>query len=296
LNLPILSKMMKLFIAVALCLGLAFAAAPPKENSYKWADDWSAYATNQMIEAQGASTNTETEVCCLVTSPQCKIEVQDQQGDIYVSVKHQATRQNVQGGRIYQFFNENPQMQYGVAQAANGSWVCQDACPIRPPFPPLSPGFLPYNATYMGKKTPEDIKGCPTEGCDLWQVKQVILGIIVMETDDFYVYESASQGVPVAAISHLTPFGEPLGSQTQTWAQYQGYPEGLPASTFEFLNKKNCPPPKQGCQQQQQDKTSMYYAGLQTAAQLTNFRPMKKYVTDEIRAKYNIDFEALDQF
>lgn len=290
---------MKFVVIVALCLS-GFAAAAPSENSYKWADDWTAFSTNEIIQAQGASTQSETEVCCLATSPQCKVEVENQVGDVYVSVKNQATRQSVEGGRIYQFFNDptrdHPQMQYAVVQAKNGSWVCQDACPVQPPYPPLTSGFLPFNATNKGKASPKDITGCPTGGCDWWQIKQTILGIIVMEIDDYYVFEDATQGVPVAAISHLTPFGEPLGTQTQTWKQYAGFPNGLPASDFEFLNKKNCPPPQQGCQQQQQDHSSMYYMGLQTASTLTHFRPMQQFVTSEIRSKFDMDFSKLDQF
>jgi hypothetical protein len=296
--------MMRFAVLAALCLGVAFAATAPNENSYKWAQDWQAFSTSNEIIAMGASTNTETEVCCSDTTPQCKIEVQDEQGDVLVSVKNQATRQDVQGGRIYQFYynptREHPQMQYAVVQASNGSWVCQDACPIplQESFPPLEAGFLPFNSTYKGKAVPKDISGCPSGGCDWWQIKQTILGIIVMETDDFYVYEDASQGgVPVAAISHLTPFGEPEGSSTNTWAQYQGFPNGVAASEFEFLNKATCPPPKQGCQQQQQqDHSSMYYKGLQTASILTGYRSYSQFVTNEIRQKYtNLDFAQLNK-
>jgi hypothetical protein len=282
--------MMKFAVIMALCLALV--AAAPSENSYKWAADWTSFTTSQEIIAQGASSNTETEVCCDQTSPQCKIEVQDLTGDVYVSVKHQATRQDVEGGRIYQFFAERPQAQYDVVQAKNGSWVCQSTC-AGELGPPLTAGFLPYNATYMGKSSPKDIQGCPTGGCDEWQIKETLFGVIVMQTDNYYVYEDAIQGIPVALLSELTPFGEPLGSQTQTWAQYKGFPEGLPLSDFEFLGKKDCPPPQQGCQQQQQDHSSSYYHGLKLAMRLHNRHSYAEYVTDEIRAKYNLDFDRL---
>lgn len=76
---------------------------------------------------------------------------------------------------------------------------------------------------------------------ELFQSKEIfpILNI-TMEIDNFYVdCSNPSNAVPVAEVDLLTPFGQSLGSQNQTWANFKGGPQN-PAK-FVVNGMASCP-------------------------------------------------------
>lgn len=126
--------------------------------------------------------------------------------------------------------------------AVNGSGYCQQYCPL-PPGSGMAPGIgMPTNAVSMG------VGSYNGRMLNLYQTttKIPILNI-TMESTYFWVDESGPSPVPVAIIQDITPFGQKIGGQNQTFVTFTA---GVPAkSHFTVLGAASCPQPKGGCKQ-----------------------------------------------
>jgi hypothetical protein len=124
----------------------------------------------------------------------------------------------------------NVQKQYALQQ--NGSvWTCQDYCPMQDE----AIGFfgIPANATYKGETT---VNGIPV---DHYQWNDTILGVIVMQINDFFVNTAVNPPQPVQNVQTLTPFGSPIGTFIASWYSFQA---GVDPSVFDGIEGlDNCP-------------------------------------------------------
>ncbi len=102
----------------------------------------------------------------------------------------------------------------------------------------LSPGFLDPNATDLGARP--CASGRNDNGCELWEWKDTIFGVVVMEISDVLVNQSdPNNAIPISEVDQLTPFGQPIGQSTSSWTNFQ--PGTPPASLFDIQGVKDCP-------------------------------------------------------
>jgi hypothetical protein len=285
---------MKLFAFVAVAVMVGIAAAAPAHPVFD--GDWSSFQTSELDIAQGPYTVQGNQVCCPKTAPACKVQTVDQQGKYWQSFKLQAVRSDVEGGSIITFIDENPQYEYAVVTDANGTRTCQQKCPLegQQRMEKLTQDwFIPKNTSseivsYIGtgpyKANPS---ACgKSQVCQIWEAKTTLFGVVTMETDTLYVnVEDASNPIPVADVTVLTPFGEHIGTEKTLYLQYQGFPQGIPASDFEFTNKANCPPPARGCQKPNNGPNT--YKSLAAWA-----HESRNHLTQKVKARFAFDIEA----
>jgi hypothetical protein len=287
---------MKFAIIAAVLVGVAMAVSPPVFDG-----DWTSFQSNELDISQGEYTVKNNEVCCSTTAAACKVQTVDEQGTFWQSFSKQATKQSINGGYIITLISENPQYEYAVEANANGTLVCQNKCPNEGQDvvePLVKDWFIPQNGngttvTYRGEAVyPDSATACGPKGakCQVWEVKDTILGIVVMETAEQYINVQGSNPVPVASITTLTPFGEHIGTEKTMYEQYKGYPTGLPASTFEFTNKDKCPPPNGGCNQNNGGGGggNGAYKNARNAA-----RNWQNHVTEKVKGRFAFDVEAM---
>lgn len=210
-----------LLLVVLAVFACGVAATIPKISP-----NWQALETDTLFVAQGEYTRNGDYACC-PSGSNCEIQTSYQSGMNYIDYTNQRTRfeDSVSGQIIVTFFNQGKE-----CLVVNNT--CQEFCPTQ--GEELGPDFLDPNSTFVGTKT---VNGVP---CSDYQINQTFLGIIVMETDDVFVDVSdPSNPIPVEEVDSLTPFGEPLGTQTAVW---QNFKSGLPnPSLFDIKGVDNCP-------------------------------------------------------
>lgn len=219
--------MMKLLATLALALPLAAALETPPLPTFS--QDVTSQQTANMVIHQGQYIQQGGDYCC-DSRDSCEVQVQSQDGTNYVWYSHNLTRFDQIGGQdqtIINDFNHNKEM-----LIVNNT--CQSFCPINEPLFPFN--LEGTNATYNGTT---EINGVTVQH---WAWKETILGgAITMSTTDFYCTEPDSNGLsrPVTQLQHLTPFGQPIGQQNNTWETWTA---GAPkASLFDIQGEADCP-------------------------------------------------------
>lgn len=219
-----------LTLAVAACV-LAVVAAAPQPH---FPDNWSADVLNMIAINQGGIKNADGSICCPPDSPECKVQTAFNAGIQYnwFSGNMSAFLAPGAGGVVTDY---TAQKEYSV----NASGYCQEYCPLEGQT--MLPGIGMGNGTiYQGQVTYNG------ETVSLYTATQVfpILNI-TMETTDFYIKEATGKlSVPIAIIQHITPFGQNLGQQNQTFASFTS---GVPAkSHFTVIGGAQCKQAK-GC-------------------------------------------------
>mmetsp|Transcript_22669 Transcript_22669/g.53525 ORF Transcript_22669/g.53525 Transcript_22669/m.53525 type:complete len:290 (+) Transcript_22669:67-936(+) len=287
---------MKFLLVVAALLGLAAAVTQPTFDG-----DWSAFTANELDIAQGEYQTKGNEVCCSTTAAACKVQTVDETGKIWQSFSRQAIRQNVPGGSIVTFLTENPQYQYAVVENANGTLTCESKCPLtgQNKLEPLVKDWFiakAGNGTEVSYKGTAAYPGSPNacgkgKECEVWEVKTTLLGIVVMETDTLYVNVAGSSPIPVADVGSITPFGEHIGTEKTLYQEYQGFPNGLPASVFDILNKGSCPPPNGGCNRNNGGNGGNGLSRYQTMSR--EARNWRSHITEKVKGRFAFDIQEL---
>jgi hypothetical protein len=220
--------------------------------------DWTSIEQDFAVVYQGQYVQTGGMYCC--GDANCEIQTEYQSGHNYFDFTNQRTRFDdpVQGSIVSLFKPVYKEM------AVDANNVCQAFCPIEDD---LEPYGIPVNATDQGptivnNKTVED-----------WQSKVVILGVIVMEIDDFYVDQSKSPAIPIQEIDQLTPFGEKIGEFT---SNYLSFVPGTPdPSHFDIKGVDNCPM-SQNCDEQRRQMHRLRYKNRLTWLKSHQNLKMKK--------------------
>jgi hypothetical protein len=118
----------------------------------------------------------------------------------------------------------------GFAYSIDSTSTCQSKCPIGTHMARFTLGGP--NFTYMGDTT---YNGVPVQD---WRQFQRPLFNISFQQTDWYLTTSATP-MPVGQVVILTPFGVPMGMQTQTFENFQVGPP--PASAFTVNGLDTCP-------------------------------------------------------
>jgi len=184
--------------------------------------DWTSVEEDFLIVYQGNYVQQGNLYCC--GDDNCEIQTEYQSGHNYFDFTNNRTRFDdpVQGSIVSLFYPTYKEM------AVDGTDTCTSYCPIEDD---LTPYAIDPNATDEGKVT---IGNVTTE---LWQFKQTIGGIIVMEIDNIYVVQST--GLPALEVDQITPFGQPIGEETTTYTEFiPGTPD---PSHFNIKNVASCP-------------------------------------------------------
>ena len=149
-----------------------------------------------------------------------------------ISYKQQKSRfEPINGGSqaqtIVTYYGNN-----GKEMVVTANNTCQMYCPVSDPLYKFE---LNPNSTYVGQET---VNG---KVCDIWQFNETfpLDPKIVMQSSNVYVDQSVNPPVPVQEIDILTPFGMPIGQQTnvfQSWSY-----EEPPASKLTVNGVDECP-------------------------------------------------------
>lgn len=216
-------------------------------SAASWPNEWSAFESQSLVINQGGAPSADgRSVCCQVhTMSQCQVQEQYQAGQKYYDYTNKRTR--FEDGGSGQIFVDLYDVHKSLQVVHNGTHdVCQSYCPIDPDDT-LDKGkyaFLDPNATDLGKAT---YKG---QAAEHWQWKDKILGVITMQTSDFYASTTGSSVVPLGRVDQLTPFGQHLGDSTVGWDKFTaGTP---PAAKFDVQGVDSCPQNPQCGQQSRQ--------------------------------------------
>lgn len=214
--------------AVLVILGLA-ALASAQSGLPTIAIDWSALVIQSVGINQGGTKQPDGSICCGATVPECKVQTIFQAGLQYFSVSTNRTAfKNPDGSGIVTLYND--QKEYQVD--SNG--VCQAYCPLPEDDNELFPIGFPSGAVNKGKV---NYQGQMLT--DIYWDEQIPILNITMEVDNFYIDTTNwNDSIPVAQIQELTPFGQQIGGQNTTWANFKAGPQ--PSSAFTVLNKTTC--------------------------------------------------------
>jgi len=218
--------MLRVVATIILLAGVVLAGKPGHKasNVPVLPNDWTSLEEDFAVIYQGEYVNVQNMFCC--GDANCEIQTEYQSGHNYFDYTNQRTRFDdpVQGSIVSLY---DPIYKEMIVDSNN---VCQEFCPIEEP---LTPYTVPANSTDQGStivnnKTVED-----------WQSKVIILGIIVMETDDFYIDQSQDPPIAVQEVDQLTPFGQKIGQATMNYLQFvPGTPD---PSKFDIKGVDNCP-------------------------------------------------------
>lgn len=120
---------------------------------------------------------------------------------------------------------------------ANGN--CQSWCPTTQAGGcPITAFQIGPNATYEGVATGSPY--CSGKPCVDWRIVQQPFFNITFETDDYFIdVTNASNPIPLAEYSDLTPFGMPMGFQQSSYEQYATGP--IDPSVFVVNGNATCP-------------------------------------------------------
>ena len=111
---------------------------------------------------------------------------------------------------------------------------CDSYCPLKGDTLSPGAGIIGDNATYSGQKS---LKG---KTYDTWTWKEILFGVIVMETSVLYVDTTTTPyPAPIQEDDDITPFGQQLGTQVGTFGDLTfGTPD---PSLFAFTGGDSCP-------------------------------------------------------
>jgi hypothetical protein len=214
-------------VILAAAAAVASAAVPTFPN------DWTAITTSHVVVNQGGTINSDGSVSCAAQAPECKVQTGFQAARQYYDVTNQRMKMAApdNSGIVYDF-------KAGKVYQVTSTGTCQGYCPIPKNQDQLFPIGINPNATSQGSAVGNQY--CDGQNpCVDWRFEQKPLFNITFETDDFYVTTVNGKSVPITLFENLTPFGMPLGFQSQTWAQFvAGTP---PASVFNVVNATSCP-------------------------------------------------------
>jgi len=183
--------------------------------------DWTAQEEDFAVVYQGEYTHTGDMYCCGDDS--CEVQTQYASGQDYFDYTHNRTRfDDPVNGDIVSLFA--PVYKEMLVDATN---TCTSFCPIEDD---LEPYGIDPNATYMGQKVIDN------KTLDDWQFEDKEFGI-VFETSNVFVDPSSQ--LPYKEIDDLTPFGQAIGEEDETFHTFvPGTPD--PAK-FAVKNVENCP-------------------------------------------------------
>lgn len=216
-----------------------------KFGTVNWPKDWTAQESNGLIVNQGGVSKGENICCESSYGGDCQVQVEYNSGMKYYDFTNQRIRVDYDNGQT--IVDLVGKVHKSIEVVHNGTHdVCKAYCPIDP-RDTMDGGrdyFLDDNATDLGKTTYEG------QSAEHWQWKDTILKVIVMQTTDFYANTDGATALPLGAVSQLTPFGQHLGNQNSTWANFK---EGTPpASKFDIQGIDQCPEDPQCGQQSRQ--------------------------------------------
>jgi hypothetical protein len=132
--------------------------------------------------------------------------VQTANGQLYVDGQNNRTREDSAGQVIVTLYDQQKEVLVDPS-----SMACQEYCPLE--GDELDASFVNANATSAGT----EVIGGVTY--NKWQWKDVVFGIIVMETSTAWLDESKSPAVPLKEHVEITPFGQDIGYEDIAWSQ-----------------------------------------------------------------------------
>jgi hypothetical protein len=223
---------------------LAAAAAVIQASQPTFSSDFVALISQHVVVNQGGVANNDGSVTCPAQAPECKVQTEFQASRNYYSVTAQKQKiAAADNSGIIVDYKANKEYQ------VDSNNVCQAYCPIpKNQQGALTPLSLDPNSTYIGA-----VNGplCAGGTCQFWQANQTQFDI-VFQTDNFYIQPNGTEYIPVTFNSLLTPFGIPMGYQTQV---FYNFAPGCDAKVFDMGNATSCPMSNQ-CSSGNDDTTS----------------------------------------
>jgi len=221
-----------------------FKKDPPPPPNVTFGTDFSAEEDSVMLINQGGQLAPNGDVCCIHTQPgQCQVQSAHQKGTRFYDLTNQRERfeDSISGQVIVDIYGTTHKTLL-LNKTSAGVEMCQEYCPIDPQdkmeaFDPFDP-FDPIKD--MGATTLEG------RNVERYHWNDVILKVITMQQTDFYADVSTTPAAPVFMTTHLTPLGQDLGTQNQTWSSWT--PGAVDAKKFAIQGIDTCPMSNQ-CQQ-----------------------------------------------
>jgi hypothetical protein len=220
-------------LAVAALLVVGAVAINPK-----FPNDWSAVNTDAIVINQGGTLGPDGSICCSPTSPQCKIQSAYQQGTQYWSVTDQKTAFKAPDGSGTVAVYAD-----GKEYSVDASGACQEYCPLEETK--LTAFSIGPNATDDG------MVNYNGQQVHMWNTSQKVPIFGTVQSTNWYAKQAADGTfIPIAQITHITPFGEDLGQENSTFLSFKaGNP---PASVFTVTGTATCKQAK-GCNGEDDD-------------------------------------------
>lgn len=219
---------MKVFSAVLVAAAAAACANATASKYPTIATSWTAVVTSAVDINEGGQPGPNGQTCCSPETPQCKVQTEFQAARQYVDAVN--NRVKVAGpngaGVVYDYKTLK-------AYEVDSTGKCTGFCPI----PKKDAGISPLSVFNMTDKGTPTNKFCT--GCEDYFSQQLLFNISMQSTNFYVNQKDFTDAQPVAIYQLLTPFGEPLGSQTQTFQQWVS---GVPsASVFNVIDAAKCP-------------------------------------------------------
>jgi len=184
------------------------------------------YNSNSVeVVYQGAWNQQGDQFCCPETN--CQVQVQESEGLSYQDATNQRLRFDGVGSQPIVTLFGSIQKEMLVDPT---TLKCLSYCPNTDDFGTYQ---VPSNSTDLGKVTRNG------KVVEQFQYKETLFGIVVMETDNFYLDLSGKVPTPVAEVDLLTPFGESIGKATTTFSSW--VPGPLDAKLFAVTGIDTCP-------------------------------------------------------
>lgn len=221
-------------IALSLAVAACVVAVATAGSLPAFPNNWSSDNIQRVAINQGGVATPSGNVCCPADAPQCKVQTVFQAGIMsqWFDGNKTAFLSPYGAGIVTDY---TAQKEYSV----NSTKHCQAYCPLRQGSNMTTGIGMVANAQSRG------IVSYNGRNLNLY-VGTVVFPIlnVTMEVMSYYIDESGASPVPVAIIQHLTPFGESLGSENQTFVTFTpGVPD---SSNFEVIGAATCPKAK-GC-------------------------------------------------
>lgn len=194
--------------------------------------------TDSIVLNQGGNVNPDGSICCEPMAPECKVQTGYEIGQQYFSFTQNLTAmKNPDNSGIVTDYNAGKEYQ------VDGEGNCQAYCPLGREESELFPFGIDPNATDLGPVP------CGDNNCTHYSEREFIPILnITMEVTDFYITTVGGAPAPSYIVDHIEPFGEQIGDENTTFAQWQDMDgKAFPASVFTVKGAASCPMSQQ-CQ------------------------------------------------